>query len=667
MEPNKTARSQSALKARSKHPHKYIFVIGGVMSGVGKGITTSSIGTILQSKGYSVNIAKVDPYLNVDAGTMNPTEHGEVFVLNSGLETDQDMGNYERFLNRSLSNEDYMTGGMVYREVIERERALKYRGKCVDAVPHIRDEIIRRIDESAFSNGSDVTIVEIGGTVGDYQSIMFYEAARMFKLRYPDDVLFVMVSYLPVPGKIGEMKSKPTQNAMHQLQSYGVQADFIIARSEVAIDQRRKEKLAISCNVPVDNIIAAPDIDSIYDVPLNFERDLFGDMLEKSLKLKKRPTDLSGWRSFVQQTKRARAQGKEVHIAVVGKYFNTGDFVLSDAYVSVIEALKFSSYSLGVKPVLHWISSTDFEENAETGKPLTQAEIAKKLKGTFGGKYRTEQGRLVQINGILVPGGFGETGIEGKIAVIKYARENKIPYFGLCYGMQLMVIEYARNKVGLAGAQTAEIDPKATHLVIDIMDHQKKLLSEGRYGASMRLGGYVCALRPGTIADTAYTKAGWVERVSKYSKESIKRSGVGDKGNKKHEGTKGDKASDFGGLSKIAKNTDTLNHMSGLFGNSHASISNTNLILERHRHRYEVNPVYVDQIAAAGLVFSGTAPDGKLMEIAELPRGKNGKGEGAGEHPFFLGVQFHPEFLARPLDPHPLFTEFVKAAKNTFK
>lgn len=591
------------------------------MSGVGKGITTASIGTILQAKGYKVNLAKADPYLNVDAGTMNPTEHGEVFVLNSGLETDQDMGNYERFLNRDLANADYMTSGMVYKEVIERERALKYRGKCVEAVPHIRDEIVNRILESAKVNKSDITIVEIGGTVGDYQNTMFYEAARYIKIRNPKDVLFVMVSYLPVPPKLGEMKSKPTQNAMHQLQSFGIQADFIIARSEVAIDHKRKEKLAISCNVPTENIIAAPDIDSIYDVPLNFERDKFGDMLEKSLSLRQKPIDISPWRSFVTKTKKARGEGKRVHIAIVGKYFDTGDFVLSDAYVSIIEALKFSAYSLGVKPVLHWMNSKRFESDTvldeKTGKHvekvLSPAEITKRLKETFGGSYiDPDSSEKVQIDGILVPGGFGETGIEGKIAVIKYARENGIPYFGICYGMQLMVIEYARNIAKLAGATTAEINPKAEHLVIDIMEHQKKLLEDGKYGASMRLGGYPCVLDPKTIAGESYIKANWTMKVGeKHPSGRVVKEGI------KYE------------IQKTAS-----------------------YIIERHRHRYEVNPEYVAQLVDAGLVFSGTSPDGHLMEIAELSREA---------HPFFLGVQFHPEFLARPLDPHPIFTAFVSA------
>ncbi len=592
--------------------HKYIFVIGGVMSGVGKGITTSSIGTILQSKGYSVNIAKVDPYLNVDAGTMNPTEHGEVFVLDSGLETDQDMGNYERFLNRDLANADYMTGGMVYLEVILKERALKYRGKCVDAVPHIRDEIIRRIHASVDENKSDITIIEIGGTVGDYQSMMFYEASRIFKIKHPSDVLFVMVSYLPIPSKIGEMKSKPTQNAMHQLQSYGIQADFIIARSEVSIDHRRKEKLAVSCNVPVENIIAAPDIESIYDVPINFERDQFGDAVEKALGLKHRPTNLSEWKGFVTKTKKSKSEGKPVHIAVVGKYFDSGDFVLSDAYVSVIESLKFSSYHLGVKPVLHWLSSKQFESDAE-GKVLNQKDQWALLKKTFGGGYIDEEGNKVQFDGILVPGGFGETGIEGKIAVIKYARENKVPYFGICYGMQLLVIEYARHKAGLLGANTAEINPASPHLVVDIMEHQKRLLEDGKYGASMRLGGYACGLLPKTIAYEAYKKSGWVNRLSQRSQAYESALAIS-------------KSKAFAGA-----------------------------IIERHRHRYEVNPKYVRELQEAGLVFSGTSPDGKLMEIAELPKS---------EHPFFLGVQFHPEFLGRPVDPHPIFTAFIDACRK---
>jgi CTP synthase len=542
-------------KARA---HKYIFVIGGVMSGVGKGIACASIGKILSARGVSVNLMKIDPYLNVDAGTMNPTEHGEVFVLDSGLETDQDMGNYERFLNRDLGSDDYMTSGMVYKSVIERERNLGYGGKCVEAVPHVRDEIVDRMKRSAKNSHSDVTVVEIGGTIGDFQNALFIEAARVLHLEDPDSVLFVMVSYLPVPGTLGEMKTKPTQNAVRMLNSYGVQPDIIIARSTHPLDARRKEKLAIWCNVRPDHIISAPDVDSIYDVPVNFERDNLSDILLKALgKRAKQTSDLSEWKTFAEK---AHNGHKTVRIGIVGKYFDTGDFVLSDAYLSVIEAIKFSSYALGVKPEIDWLNAKEYEK-----KP----EAVEELSG---------------YDGVLVPGGFGESGIEGKIAAITFAREHKIPYFGLCYGMQLLTVEYARSVAGLSGAHTTEINPKTAHPVIAILPEQAEKLAKKNYGGTMRLGAYPCTLKKGTIAADAYAKSE---------------------------------------------------------------------ISERHRHRYEVNPDYIERLEKAGLVFSGRSPDGHLMEIAELPKS---------EHPFMLGTQFHPELKARPLSPHPLFTEFVKAA-----
>jgi CTP synthase len=605
----KVAKGKKNTHAEQRH--KYIFVVGGVMSGVGKGIASSSIGTILQAKGFDVNLAKVDPYLNVDAGTMNPTEHGEVFVLNSGLETDQDMGNYERFLNRDLLHDDYMTSGMVYKTVIERERNLGYKGKCVEAIPHIRDEIVRRYEHAAAANKSEISVVEIGGTVGDYQNIMFIEAARFLKIKHPDDVIFIMVSYLPIPSKIGEMKSRPTQNAVHQLAGYGVYTDIIIARSEVPLDQKRKDKLAVSCNLPADHVISAPDIDSVYDVPLNFERDGLGEIIMDSLKLTKPKNAVSarGLREWSAFTRGIKKSTKEVHIAIIGKYFNTGDFVLTDAYVSVLEAIKYSAYALGVKPVIHTVNAGDFENGEANGKNSSKKSAAGAKKDGKKINYAS----LDQFDGILVPGGFGETGIEGKLNVIRYAREKKIPYFGLCYGMQLMVIEYARHVLGLRGANTAEIDPDAAHLVIDIMPDQKKKLAEGNYGGSMRLGAYKAKLAKGSIAQTAYTSAN--KAVS-------------------------DKAVSF--------------------------------ITERHRHRYEVNPMYIEQVEHGtpadaknpknpgypGLLFSGKSPDGQLCEIAELP---------ATSHPFFLGVQFHPEFLARPLRPHPLFTAFIKAASGQKK
>jgi CTP synthase len=545
--------------------HKYIFVIGGVMSGVGKGVASASIAKVLQSRGYEVNLIKVDPYLNVDAGTMNPNEHGETFVLGSGLETDQDMGNYERFLNRDLPEENYLTSGMIYKSVIEKERNLEYGGHCVEAIPHIRDEIVSRVEAAADVSKSDISVVEIGGTVGDYQNIMFIEAARVMHARNPDDVFFIMVSYLPIPSKVGEMKTKPTQNAIRQLNSYGVQPHMVIGRSSEPLDKRRKAKIAMQCNIRPEYVISAPDIESIYDVPINFDRDNLADIILPYFKLKKSRVNkqakegMRKWRSFANKTKSVE---DEVNIAIVGKYFGNGDFVLSDVYISVIEAIKFSAYSQNVKPVLHWLSSQDFESG--------------KLKTSELGKY----------DGIIVPGGFGTTGIEGKIKVIEYAREHKIPYFGLCYGMQLMVVEYARNKAGLDNATTREVDPNAEHLVIDIMPEQESKLLNKEYGGTMRLGKYTAQIKPGTIARKAYK---------------------------------------------------------------------SDAIDERHRHRYEVNPEYIDTLERAGLIFSGTSPDNRLMEIAELP---------VSEHPFMVGVQFHPELQARPLSPHPLFTSFIKAVKS---
>ena len=386
---------------------------------------------------------------------------------------------------------------------------------------------------------------------------MFIEAARVMRLRNPDDVKFVMVSYLPVPSTLGEMKTRPTQHAVQQLNSYGVQTDIIIARSSIPLDDRRKEKIAVASNVLKDHVISAPDIKSIYDVPLNFENDKLGDILLKLLHLHGKPfhADLSKWKKFVEKVNSVEG---EVNIAIVGKYFNTGDFVLSDAYLSVIEAIKFSAYYAGVKPNITWLSSQDFESNT------------------------CDMDILTKYDGIVIPGGFGETGIEGKLKVIQCARENNIPYFGLCYGLQLMMIEYARNVMGIPDSNTVEIDPDSPDPIVDVMPDQKNLIKEGKYGGTMRLGNYPAVLKKGTIAYDSYGK-----------KE----------------------------------------------------------IVERHRHRYEINPEYVEKLEEAGIVFSGTSPDGVLMEIGEVPKNK-----------FHLGTQFHPELLARPLSPHPLFDAFIKAA-----
>ncbi|HHD92317.1 MAG TPA: CTP synthase [Candidatus Portnoybacteria bacterium] len=537
---------------------KYIFVAGGVMSGIGKGVASSSIGKILQSRGFEVTAIKVDPYVNVDAGTMNPIEHGEVFVLDEGTECDQDMGNYERFLNRSLPAVNYMTTGSVYQAVINRERNLGYHGKCVEVVPHIPLEIINRIKKAQKQAKADFVTIEIGGTVGEYQNILFMEAARMMKLKHPHDVLFVLVSYLPIPKKIGEMKTKPTQYAVRALNSAGVQPDIIIARAEIPLDKPRKEKIAINCNMRDEDIISAPDIDSIYEVPLNFEKDNISQIILKKLRLRSKKKDLQNWKKLVKKIKSVK---KTIKIGIVGKYFQSGDFVLADSYISVIEAIKHAAYFYNYQPIIEWVNSEEFEKDP------------KKLKD------------LKQYDGIIVPGGFGSRGIEGKIKTIQYCRENKIPLLGLCYGMQLIVIEFARNVCGLKNAHTTEINPKTKYPVIDILPEQRKNLANKIFGGSMRLGAYPAITKNGTIARQAYRQ-----------KE----------------------------------------------------------ISERHRHRYEVNPEYIETLEKAGLVFSATSPDSKLMEIAELPKEK---------HPFLLGTQFHPEFKSRPLNPSPIFKEFIKSGK----
>lgn len=562
------------IKKDKTNPISYIFVVGGVISGVGKGVAASSIAKILSDRGQTVTAVKIDPYINVDAGTMNPSEHGEVFVLDDGYETDQDMGNYERFLNTSISSDNYMTTGRVYQAVIERERNLGYGGKCVEVVPHIPLEVIDRIEKAGQKVNADTVIIEVGGTVGEYQNMLFLEAARMMKNKYPGQVFFVMVSYLPIPGAIGEMKTKPTQNAVRTLNASGILPDIIIARSKVKLDDTRKEKLSIFCNIPVSRVISAPDVSSIYEIPGNFEKEGLSDLICNTLSMTCPMPSGSGnkeWQSLVNKTKNLK---DELHIAVVGKYFNSGDFVLSDVYISIIEAIKYSSYAINKKPVLTWINGTKYEKDPSLVKELSK------------------------FDGVIVPGGFGTRGIEGKIKAIEYVRKNNIPYLGICYGMQLAVIEYARNVLGLKDANTREMNPKSKNLVVDIMQDQKEKVSLQKMGGTMRLGAYPAKIKPGTNAYNAY------------------------------------------------------------FKNKNDAQKDNFIINERHRHRYEINNDYVDALEEKGMVFSGKSPDGKLCEIVELPKTK---------HPFFIGVQYHPEFLARPLAPHKLFTAFCKAAKNKNK
>ena len=542
---------------------KYIFVVGGVMSGVGKGITAASIGKILQSRGFEVTAVKIDPYVNVDAGTMNPTEHGEVFVLDDGMECDQDMGNYERFLDKNLTRANYMTTGSIYLSVIQKERNLEYGGKQVEVVPRVPLEVIDRIERAARENKAQIVITEIGGTVGEYENILFLEAVRMMKLKNPNDVALVLVSFIPALGAGGnELKTKPTQHAVRDLNSVGLQPDIIFGRADVPLDQKRKEKIEFTCGVKKGDVISAPNASSIYDVPLNFEKDNLSEKILEKLGLTSRRHDLREWRKLSATIKKSH---REIKIGVVGKYFSAGDFVLTDSYVSVLEAIKHSGAAVKVKPVIEWIESEQFERD-----PASVRQLAK-------------------YDGIIVPGGFGSRGVEGKIAAIKYIREHKIPYLGLCYGMQLATVEFARHKAGLRGAHTTEINPRTPYPVIDIMPDQKKNMAEKNFGATMRLGAYPAAIEEKTVAFGAYGK---------------------------------------------------------------------HLISERHRHRYEVNPKYIEALKSHGLVFSGFSPDRRLMEIMELPKSV---------HPFFMGTQFHPELKSRPLAPHPVFRAFMKAAAERGK
>ncbi len=539
----------------AKKSSKFIFVVGGVLSGVGKGVTTASLGAIYKAKGFKVTALKADPYINVDAGTMNPIEHGEVFVTDDRDETDQDMGNYERFLDVDLSSNDYMTTGRVYQTVIDNERAMKYKGRCVQVVPHIPEEIIRRIKTAATAHKAEITIIEVGGTVGEYENILFLEAARMMKLDTPTDVAFVLVSYLPTPSHLGEMKTKPTQHAARALNSTGINADVIIARGQHELDQPRLEKLAVFCGVKPEHCISAPDVPSIYRIPLVLEEQNLGNKLLKILGLKPRPTALKPWIDFVKKIENSK---KEVKVAVVGKYFATGDFTLADSYHSVIEAIKHAAWFHNMKPVLTWIDSEEFERDPKSVK------------------------KLAAFDGLIVPGGFGTRGIEGIITAIKYVRENKMPYLGICYGMQLASVEFARNVLGKKQAHTVEVNPKTPDPIIHINPTQAKNVIANRYGGTMRLGAYDCVLKKGSKTRAAYGQ---------------------------------------------------------------------DLVSERHRHRYEFNNDYREMIDKAGLEIVGLNPETNLVEMIEL---KN--------HPYFVGTQSHPEFKSRPMRPHPLFREFIKAA-----
>jgi len=456
---------------------KFIFVVGGVMSGIGKGITVASTARILKDYGFKVTAVKIDPYLNVDAGTMNPIEHGEVFVTDDGLETDQDIGNYERFADENIPRENYMTTGLVYQSVINRERNLDYGGKCVQIIPHVTDEIESRLMRAAKKSKADFVLVEIGGTVGEYENLLFLETGRIMKLKMPGHVLFILVSYFPVPKMIGEMKTKPTQHAVRSLNSAGIQPDIIIARSEVSLDQARKTKVSIFCNMRPQDIISAPDISSIYEVPVNFEKDDLGQRIMEKLNLKSWEKDSRLWSAFVKKIKSSR---KAVKIGIIGKYFDSGKFTLADSYISVIEAVKHASWSLNYQPEIVWLNAESYEKD-----PAKLEE-------------------LKNFDGIVVPGGFGKRGVEGKILAIKYARENNLPFLGLCYGLQLAVIEFARHVCDLKEAHTTEVKPATPHPVICTMADQIGKIKNKEMGGTMRLGAYECKLTKGSLSHRLY-------------------------------------------------------------------------------------------------------------------------------------------------------------------
>ncbi len=528
-----------ARKAKKLHT-KFIFVSGGVISGVGKGVTTASLSAMLQSRGYTVAPVKCDAYLNVDAGTIRPQEHGEVFVTDDGMETDQDLGNYERFLNTDLSKANYVTNGQLFQTLIQKERNFEFKGEDVEVAIHVPEEIINRLEQAARARKADFVICEIGGTVGEYQNILFIEANRIMRYRDGRDTAHVHVAYLPTPPSIGEMKSKPVQNSVKQLISSGIQPDFLVARAEEKLDDRRKQTLAWTTNIPVENIISAPNVDSIYRVPVNFDKEGLTDKILKQFGMPPKKRDMKQWDNLVKTITNTAAAKDQLEIAVVGKYFETGggSYQLSDVYVSVIEALKHAGWANKAKINLNWISSTRVEKEG----------AAKVLSG---------------FDGICVPGGFGSRGIDGIIETIKYARTKNVPYLGLCYGMQLATIEFARSVAKIRNAHTTEVEENVKHAVIHIMPEQEKMLLNREYGATMRLGAWDCVITPGTKTEKAYAKAGWINP---------------------------------GGRGK-----------------------NATTISERHRHRYEFNNDYRERLEAAGLAVAGATPDGQLVEIIELP------------------------------------------------
>jgi len=513
---------------------KYIFVSGGVISGIGKGISAASIGFILKSYGFKITMIKADPYLNVDAGTMNPLEHGETFVLEDGFETDMDIGSYERFVNESFSRSNSVTCGAVLEKVIRDERSLSYDGKWVSLDYHVPDEMVVWFESVAKKSKADIAIIEIGGTAGEVGNGLFLEANKMLKIKYPNDVIHIHVSYLPIPATLGEMKSKPVQISTKLLNSFGIHPDFLIARSRDGIDDVRREKLSRYCLINKDHIISAPDTKYIYEIPITFKKAKIGKNILKILGLPPQKTPLL--KAWSKKAKKMKSIKKKLDIGIVGKYYKSGKYDLKDSYVSVLEALNHSAWELGYQANIKWIVADELE------------------------KKNKLQDKIFEIDGLVVPQGWGSRGAEGKIKAIQIARENKIPYLGLCYGMQMAVIEFARNVLGLSDANSEEVDPKSKNLVIHLMEEQKKILKEGKFGGTIRLGAWPCKVGKGTVLDSLYRR---------YSNELFKKLPT---------------------------------------------------VYERHRHRYEFNNKYRKKFEKGGLILSGRSPNDKLVEAIELDK-----------------------------------------------
>ncbi len=547
---------------------KYIFITGGVVSSLGKGIAASSIGALLEARGLNITMQKLDPYINVDPGTMNPFQHGEVFVTDDGAETDLDLGHYERFTSLSLTKKNNLTSGQAYDAVISNERKGAYLGKTVQVIPHITDEIKKRIIEA--SEGKDVAIIEIGGTVGDIESLPFLEAIRQFKLdKGKDDVLYIHLTLVPFIKTADELKTKPTQHSVKELRAIGIEPSIIICRADRVLPQDIREKIALFCNVEADAVITAKDEESIYDVPLSLHEEKLDSKIIEYLNIWAKSPDLNAWTNISNTLKTLK---NLVTIAVVGKYVN-----LKESYKSLNESLIHGGLANNVSVNIKYINSEDLE----------------------GDDWKDNLKELEGCSGILVPGGFGSRGISGMLRAINYARINNIPYFGICLGMQLMTVEYARNVLGLKDANSYEFDEITPDPVISIMDDQKDI---GNMGGTMRLGAYPCVISKNTLAYQIYYK-----------------------NNKKYPANN--------------KNCVKLNHDGNI------------IISERHRHRFEFNNKYREKFKTSGFVFSGTSPDDKLIEICEIK-----------DHPWYIGCQFHPEFKSSPLYPHPLFREFIAAA-----